>query len=282
MKLATFKIGDIESYGVDAGEGILDVGSDFKDRYPDLKSVLSDNAYDTLKAAADQQSATLSYDEIEFLPVIPNPSKIMCIGINYEAHRQETGRPVSDYPTVFMRFADTLVGHGQPILKPLASDRVDWEGELAVIIGRPGRAIPKDEALQHVAGYTCFNDISIRDWQRHTGQFSPGKNFPTTGPFGPSMVTVDEIPDPHALELITRVNGEEMQRTPTDDLIFDIPALINYISTFTPLGPGDVISTGTPGGVGDARKPPVYMKHGDSVEVDISGIGILKNPIVNE
>ena len=282
MKLVTFKNGDIESYGVDAGEGILDVGSDFIDRYPDLKSVLSDNACDALKAAADQQAAALPYEEIEFLPVIPNPSKILCIGINYEAHRQETGRPVSDYPTVFMRFADTLVGHDQPILKPLASDRVDWEGELAVIIGRPGRAIPKDEALNHVAGYACLNDVSIRDWQRHTGQFSPGKNFPTTGPFGPAMVTVDEIPDPHALELITRVNGEEMQRTPTDDLIFDVPALINYISTFTPLRPGDVISTGTPGGVGDARKPPVYMKHGDSVEVEISGIGILKNPIVNE
>ncbi len=282
MKLVTFKNGGIESYGVDSGEGILDVGSEFKDRYPRLKSVLSDNACDTLKAAADQQASALPYDEIEFLPVIPNPSKILCIGINYEAHRQETGRPVSDYPTVFMRFADTLVGHAQPILKPLASDRVDWEGELAVIIGRPGRAISKEEALSHVAGYACFNDVSIRDWQRHTGQFSPGKNFPTTGPFGPSMVTADEIPDPHALELITRVNGEEMQRTPTDDLIFDVPALINYISTFTSLGPGDVISTGTPGGVGDARKPPVYMKHGDSVEVEISGIGILKNPVVNE
>ena len=282
MKLVTFKNGDIESYGVDTEEGILDVGSDFKDRYPNLKSVLSDNACDTLKEAADQHAATLPYEDIEFLPVIPNPSKILCIGINYEAHRQETGRPVSDYPTVFMRFADTLVGHDQPILKPLASDRVDWEGELAVIIGRPGRAIPKDEALNHVAGYACFNDVSIRDWQRHTGQFSPGKNFPTTGPFGPAMVTADEIPDPHALELITRVNGNEMQRTPTDDLIFDVPALINYISTFTPLGPGDVISTGTPGGVGDARKPPVYMKHGDSVEVEISGIGILKNPIANE
>lgn len=282
MKIVTFKNGDAESYGIDAGEGILDAGSDFKVRYPNLKSVLADNACDDLKAAADGQADALPYDEIEYLPVIPEPGKILCIGINYEAHRQETGRPVSDYPTVFTRFADTLVGHAQPILKPLASDRVDWEGELAVIIGRPGRAIPKEEALGHIAGYACFNDVSIRDWQRHTGQFSPGKNFPTTGPFGPSMVTADEIPDPHALELVTRVNGEEMQRTPTDDLIFDVPALINYISTFTPLRPGDVISTGTPGGVGDARKPPVYMKHGDSVEVEISGIGILKNPIVNE
>ena len=219
---------------------------------------------------------------MEICPVIPNPNKILCIGINYEAHRLETGRPVLDYPTVFIRFADTLVGHSQSIQKPLASDRVDWEGELAVIIGRWGRAIPKSKALNHVAGYACFNDVSIRDWQRHTGQFSPGKNFPSTGPFGPWLVTTEDIPDPHSLTLSTRVNGEEMQRTSTDDLIFNIPALIEYISTFTPLAPGDIISTGTPGGVGHARKPQVYLKDGDHVEVEISGIGVLKNPVRNE
>lgn len=282
MKLVTFKKGESESYGVATDEGVLDAGASLGDKYPDLKSVLANDAQDEIKAAVEKQAAALPFDEIEFRPVIPNPDKILCIGINYEAHREETGRPKSDYPTVFIRFADTLTGHGQPVLKPKASDRVDWEGELAVIIGRPGRAILEAEAMNHVAGYACFNDVSIRDWQRHTGQFSPGKNFPTTGPFGPWLVTADEIPDPHALDLATRVNGEEMQRTSTDDLTFNVPALVHYISTFTPLRPGDVISTGTPGGVGAARKPPVFMKDGDTVEVEISGIGVLRNPIVNE
>ncbi|MBH64236.1 MAG: 5-carboxymethyl-2-hydroxymuconate isomerase [Alphaproteobacteria bacterium] len=281
MKLITFKTDGVESYGTVTEEGVRDAGYRLRGRYPDLKSVLAETALEALGAAA-AESAAVPVESVEICPVIPNPNKILCIGINYEAHRLETGRPESDYPTVFIRFADTLVGQSQPIRKPLASDRVDWEGELAVIIGRSGRAIPESEALNHVAGYACFNDVSIRDWQRHTGQFSPGKNFPATGPFGPWMVTTDDIPDPHALTLCTRVNGEEMQRTSTDDLTFGVPALINYISTFTPLSPGDVISTGTPGGVGHTRKPPVYMKDGDSVEVEISGIGVLKNPVVNE
>ena len=281
MKLITFKIGGVESYGTVSEEGIRDAGIHLRDQFSDLMAILAGDALDALSAAATMSDA-IPFESVEICPVIPNPNKILCIGINYEAHRLETGRPESDYPTVFIRFADTLVGHSQSIRKPLASDRVDWEGELAVIIGRSGRAIPKSEALSHVAGYACFNDVSIRDWQRHTGQFSPGKNFPSTGPFGPWLVTTEDIPDPHSLTLITRVNGKEMQRTSTDDLIFDVPALIEYISTFTPLAPGDIISTGTPGGVGHARKPPVYLKGGDSVEVEISNIGVLQNPVMNE
>jgi 2-keto-4-pentenoate hydratase/2-oxohepta-3-ene-1,7-dioic acid hydratase in catechol pathway len=281
MKLITFKVDGVESYGTVSEEGIRDAGVHLRDQFSDLTTILAGDALDALSAAATK-SDTIPFESVEICPVIPNPNKILCIGINYEAHRLETCRPGSDYPTVFIRFADTLLGHSQPILKPSASDQVDWEGELAVIIGRSGRAIPKSEALSHVAGYACFNDVSIRDWQRHTGQFSPGKNFPSTGPFGPWLVTTDDIPDPHSLTLITRVNGKEMQRTSTDDLIFDVPALIEYISTFTPLAPGDIISTGTPGGVGHARKPPVYLKGGDSVEVEISGIGVLENPVINE
>ena len=158
-----------------------------------------------------------------------------------------------------------------------------YSGAVAPIYsGVDRRAIPTEAALNYVAGYSCFNDISIRDWQRHTGQFSPGKNFPSTAPFGPWMVTSNDIANPHALELITRVNGEEMQKASTDDLTFGIPELINYISTFTPLSAGDVISTGTPGGVGAARTPPIFLKHGDNVQVEIAGIGVLQNPVENE
>lgn len=282
MKLVTFKKDGAKGFGIAIDEGILDAGASLGDHYPDLKSVLTENALDALKSAAEQQLAAIPYDEIQFCPVIPNPGKILCIGLNYEAHREETGGPKSDYPNLFIRFSDTLVGHSQPVVKPRASDSVDFEGELAVIIGRYCRAIPAETALDHVAGYACFNDVSVRDWQRHSVQISPGKNFPSTAPFGPWIVTPEDIADPHALDLVTRVNGQEMQHASTDDLTFDIPEIISYISTFTPLSAGDVISTGTPGGVGATRKPPVFMKAGDTVEIEISGIGVLQNPIENE
>ena len=184
--------------------------------------------------------------------------------------------------TLFIRLTDTLLGHRQPVLKPTVSDHLDFEGELALVIGKGGRAISEADALSHVAGYTCFNDVSVRDWQRHTGQITPGKNFPASGPLGPWLVTADEIPDPARLTLTTRLNGEVVQNAPTDDLIFTVPVIIAYVSAFTPLAPGDVISTGTPGGVGFRRDPPLWMKDGDTIEVDISGIGTLSNPVVNE
>ena len=194
----------------------------------------------------------------------------------------ETNRTIEENPVIFHRFPDSQTAHLQPMQTPHVSTKLDYEGELAVVIGRSGWKIPEDRAMEHVAGYACYNDASIRDWQRHTSQFTPGKNFPHTGSFGPWLVTAEEIPDPSSLSLTTRLNGEVMQHATTDMLIFTIPVLINYISRFTRLEPGDVISTGTPGGVGFKRDPQIFMKSGDRVEVEISGIGTLTNSIIFE
>ena len=224
----------------------------------------------------------LPLGEIAFLPPIPSPRKILCIGINYEAHRIEMGREKPEHPVVFVRFATTLVGHERAIVKPRVSERLDFEGELAVVIGRRARNVKAERALEIVAGYSCFDDASVRDWQRHGSQFTPGKNFDATGGFGPWLVTTDEIPDPSRLLLSTRVNGERVQHAPTSDMTFPVPELIEYISTFCTLEPGDVIATGTPGGVGDQRTPALYLKPGDRVEVEVDAIGILSNPIASE
>jgi len=246
----------------------------------DLKSALTENSLDKLN---DGQSFSLN--EINFLPTIPNPTKIFCVGLNYHTHRDETGLGKdSSYPVIFTRFADTLVPHNGSIIQPLASTKLDYEGELAVIIGKSGRAIPEQDAFDHVAGYSCFNEGSVRDWQRHASQYTPGKNFPNTGGFGPYLVTPDEINNLPNQHVTTTLNDEVVQDQPISDLIFPIPYLINYISSFTQLSPGDVIVTGTPGGVGAARKPPLWMKPGDHVEVTIGNgsIGTLINSIAAE
>jgi 2-keto-4-pentenoate hydratase/2-oxohepta-3-ene-1,7-dioic acid hydratase in catechol pathway len=221
-------------------------------------------------------------DEIEWLPVIPRPGKILCIGLNYDSHREESSRPTMNHPTVFPRYADSQVGHLSPLVIPHESTRFDYEGELAVIIGRGGRRIPEGQALDHVAGYACYNDGSVRDWQKHTSQFMPGKTFPGTGGFGPYLVTPDEVGALDNLKLSTRVNGEVRQAATLNDLIFGVPELIAYISAFTPLAPGDVIVTGTPSGVGLHRTPQVFLEAGDVVEVEIDVIGTLTNPVVTE
>jgi len=223
----------------------------------------------------------LSTADVIFLPPITDPAKILCIGLNYAKHQAETGRPDVDHPTIFTRFADSQVGHLQSMIKPDQSVRFDYEAELAVVIGQGGRFISDDDALSHVAGYACYNDGSIRDWQRHTSQFTPGKNFPGTGAFGPYLVTPDEVGDYRKLPIESRLNGEVMQKATLADLIFPIPRLISYISQFTALSSGDVIVTGTPGGVGDRRDPPVYLTPGDVIEVDIGVVGTLVNPIVS-
>ena len=280
MKIATFETDDRQSYGVVDGDGIADVGAAMADRYPDLKAMIAGGDVAGEIGGLDLTGAqSLSLAEVDLKPTIPNPDKIICVGLNYETHRKETGRDKSEYPVLFTRFANTQVGHGAPMILPVVSDRFDFEGELAVIIGRSGRHIAEADALSHVAGYACYNDGTLRDWQRHTHQFTPGKNFLATGAFGPWMVTTDDIPDPTALELTTRLNGEVMQNATTDLLIFSIPYLIHYCSQFTELVPGDVIVTGTPGGVGFKREPPLFMKPGDRIEVEISGIGILANEI---
>ena len=228
-------------------------------------------------------SPDLSLDEIQFLPCVPDPGKVLCIGINYKKHVLDMGRESPEYPWVFTRFADSFVGHGANMVRPAAvSENYDFEGELAVIIGRAAHRVSATEAFDYVAGYSCFNDGSIRDYQRHSGQFTPGKNFLNSGSLGPWLVTRDEIKDIESLDLETRLNGKVMQSASTGDLIFSIPRLIEYCSTFTRLEPGDIIATGTPGGVGTARTPPVWMKPGDTIEISISGIGVLCNTIVDE
>jgi 2-keto-4-pentenoate hydratase/2-oxohepta-3-ene-1,7-dioic acid hydratase in catechol pathway len=226
--------------------------------------------------------AAFALADIVLLPVIPDPAKIICVGLNYASHVKETGRDQKEYPAIFTRWADTLVAHDEPLVCPKISERFDYEGELAVIIGSGGHKISRDDAMDHIAGYSIFNDASVRDWQRHNIQFTPGKNFPATGAFGPAMVTPDSISDLSSQRVQTRLNGELLQDQPISDLIWDIAFLIEYISAFTPLSAGDVIVTGTPGGVGDKRNPPVYMKAGDKVEVSIGEIGTLTNRIIDE
>jgi 2-keto-4-pentenoate hydratase/2-oxohepta-3-ene-1,7-dioic acid hydratase in catechol pathway len=282
MRLVTYRKGTFESFGVVTDGGVVDAGKVLGGRFSSLKAVLEAGALPELAKAVQGARPTASLESVQLLPPILEPDKILCVGINYVAHRDETGRSESAYPTLFTRFANTQVGHGQALVRPQASTELDYEAELAVVIGKRCRHVRREDALSLVAGYSCYQDATLRDWQRHTTQFTPGKNFVATGGFGPWIVTKDEVPDPSRLTVIGRLNGEEMQRSATDLLIFDIPELIAYITTFTELVPGDVVSTGTPGGVGSKRKPPVWMKAGDVFEVEVTGVGILRNPVVDE
>ena len=279
MKLCSFRKDGKQSYGVVTGSMIVDLSS--AGSGGDLKAAIEQGALGRLQSSAPE-GATVAVDAVEFLPVIPNPGKIFCIGINYKRHVLETGRDMPTQPMIFTRFADSQCGHLQPIVRPKVSEKLDFEGELAVVIGKTARHVKADRALDYVAGYSAYNDGSVRDWQRHTTQFIPGKNFPQTGGFGPWLVTADEIPDPSKLHLQTRLNGIVVQDANTDDLIFPVPQLIEYCSTFTALYPGDVIITGTTGGVGAFREPPLWMRPGDVVEVEISNIGTLVNSVAQE
>ena len=280
MRFASFEINGRASYGLVEGTGhCRPAPASFQARHADLKSVIAANALDELAQATLASGTTVALDQVHLLPVVPNPGKLICVGLNYKSHVAETQRADSDYPSLFLRFNDSLAADGDEVLRPEFSERFDWEGELAFVIGKGGRHIAKDKAFEHIAGYACFNDISVRDWQKHTHQFTPGKNFPGTAPFGPVLVTPDELPDVTQLTLETRVNGQVVQHASVGDLIFDIPTIVAYVSRFTPLSPGDVIATGTPGGVGDRREPPLYMKDGDVVEVEITGLGVLRNRI---
>ncbi|WP_342132206.1 fumarylacetoacetate hydrolase family protein [Hydrogenophaga sp. OTU3427] len=280
MRFASFEINGMASYGlVDSEQRCWPVPAAFLARFPDLQSAIAAQALTELAQAAQASGTPVALEQLRLLPVLPNPGKLICVGLNYKSHVAETKRADSDYPSLFLRFNDSLAAHGDAVLRPAFSERFDWEGELAFVIGRGGRHIAKEDAFKHIAGYACFNDVSVRDWQRHTHQFTPGKNFPGTAPFGPVLVTTDEVPDVTTLTLETRVNGQVMQHASLGDLIFDIPTIVAYVSRFTPLSPGDVIATGTPGGVGDRREPPLYMKDGDVVEVEITGLGVLRNTI---
>lgn len=280
MRLVTFSKPDgSTSYGFAVADGVIEVSTQTRRRYPDLKSALPSIAE---IHAASVGGPVLPFAEVHLMRPIPAPDKIICIGLNYATHIAETGRESPKHPPIFTRYPASLVDPGEPLLRPRVSDAFDYEGELAVVIGRPARHVTRDEALAHVAGYTAFQDGSVRDWQRHTSQFWPGKSFQDSGSFGPWIVGTDEIPDPSRLTLLTRVDGEVVQSARLDDLVFDVPALVSYLSTVIELLPGDVIATGTPGGVGLFRDPPRFLEPGQVVEVEISGIGVLSNPIADE
>jgi 2-keto-4-pentenoate hydratase/2-oxohepta-3-ene-1,7-dioic acid hydratase in catechol pathway len=281
MKLASFRIHNRATWGLVDGDAVRDLGAAVGQSVPDLKSCIEQQAYESIRWASNS-APKYSVNEVTWLPVIPNPEKIFCVGLNYETHRKETGRAVVEHPTIFARFANTQTGHLTDIVRPHVSTNLDFEGELAVIIGKAGRYISRERALEHVAGFSCYNDGSVRDWQHHTHQFTPGKNFPGTGSFGPWMVTADELTELASRHISTRLNGETVQQARLGDMIFDIATLIEYCSSFNPVAPGDVIVTGTPGGVGVKRTPPLWMKPGDVVEVEIEGIGVLRNGIADE
>ena len=284
MKLLSFINAGRETWGAVVGDGVVDLGKVFP-QYATLADYIGSGAYLEAARHVAGKAADAKLADITYLPVIPRPEKIVCAVRNYMDHHQEViaagmQRELSEQPPIFLRVWRSQCAHNQPIVLPKVSESLDWEGELAVIIGKEGRNIPEERAFEHVAGYSCYNDGSIREWQFHAKQIASGKNFESTGGFGPWMVTADEIEPGKALKLEVRLNGEVMQSSHTGHMIFSIPKLIAYASTIFTLVPGDVIATGTPAGVGWSRKPPRFMKPGDVCEVEIEGIGVLRNPIV--
>jgi 2-keto-4-pentenoate hydratase/2-oxohepta-3-ene-1,7-dioic acid hydratase in catechol pathway len=274
MKLLSFRVNNKNKYGLVTTDGVTDLQPLFP-QYDSLPEFIP-HLYllDTLPPSA--KKANYSFDEIVFLPVITDPNKIICAGVNYrDKDVTYNERPAN--PVLFIRFADSQTGHLAPLLKPECSNEFDYEGEMALVIGRRGRNIPQQEALQYVAGYSCYMDGSVRDWQHAC--FTGGKNWPATGGFGPWLVTADDIPDPQNLNITTRLNGQTVQRDNTNCMVHSIAELIAYISTFSALSPGDVILTGTPGGIGKKRTPPLFMRPGDRVEVEIERIGCLINTV---
>ena len=282
MKLISFLNNNTATYGVVIGDVVLDLLPILGSQAPDLKTLIAKKLVGAAAEAAKSSKATLKFADLTLLPVIPNPDKILCVGLNYKDHLAESGRASTELPAIFLRVPASQVAHRQAILRPPESERLDYECEIAVIIGQEGRRIKEADAWGYVAGYSCYNDGSIRDWQNHTTQWTAGKNFFRTGGFGPWMVTADEIKPGQRLNVCTRLNGVELQNSHTDLMIHSIPKLIAYISSFTPLLPGDVIVTGTPGGVGNKRTPQLFMKPGDVVEIEIDAVGVLRNTIEDE
>ena len=278
MKLASYAVDGRPTWGAVIGDGFLDLGPSHG---ATLRAAIAAGALPAIAKEIAGARANRAQSSVTFLPTIPDAGKIICIGRNYKAHVAESGGKPLEFPSVFIRLATSQVGHGQPIrLSKLSSD-YDYEGELALVIGTGGRHIPRERALSHIAGYVCFNEACYRDFQfKHS--LAVGKNFAQSGAFGPWMTTADEIPEPSELELTTRLNGVQVQHASVSELIFDIPYLVSYLSGITELVPGDVIVTGTPEGVGFARTPPLWLKSGDNVEVEISKIGVLRNRVEHE
>ncbi|MCS7239370.1 MAG: fumarylacetoacetate hydrolase family protein [Thermoguttaceae bacterium] len=285
MRLATIQTQEGPRVAGVREDGYVDLHASDRHLPPDLKSLLAGGK--ELLAVAEEalrRGRAVPADEARLLPPIPNPEKIICVGANYADHAAESGVPVPAEPIIFCKFLTALCAPEQPIVLPRVSQEVDYEGELVVVIGRSGRYIPEDQAREYIAGYTCGNDVSARDWQlRKPGnQWLLGKSFDTFAPCGPVVVTRDEFAHPLRLPIQLRLNGKVMQKSNTDQMVFSVEKLVSYVSQVCTLKPGDLIYTGTPAGVGMARKPPVFLKPGDWVEVEIEGIGVLRNPVIAE
>jgi 2-keto-4-pentenoate hydratase/2-oxohepta-3-ene-1,7-dioic acid hydratase in catechol pathway len=283
MKLVTFDHASRISYGIVADGGVIDAGARLGPALPDLRAVLRADALEKVAALATLP-ADVALDAITILKPIPCPTKTVCVGVNYAGRNAEykDGAEPPKFPSLFLRLPDSFVADQQPMVRPPESTQFDYEGEIAVVIGRPGRRIPRESALSHIAGYTVCNEGTVRDWCKH-GKFNvtAGKNFVRSGAIGPFLVTKDEVGD-RPLRIITRVNGEIRQDETTEQMIFSIPALISYISTFCAFEPGDIVVTGTPTGAGVRFDPPRYLVPGDRVEVEVPGVGTLRNVVVDE
>jgi 2-keto-4-pentenoate hydratase/2-oxohepta-3-ene-1,7-dioic acid hydratase in catechol pathway len=280
MKIVSFRAKGHSSWGVTANGGIVDAPSRFV-QWPTVRHMLEADGLGQLAGLADA-APDHALDAIEFEPPIGNPDKIICVGLNYVDHVSEMQRTPQAHPLIFARSTISHVAHEQPLILPPESECFDYEGELALIVGKRSRRVAPQDAFSIIAGYACYNDGSIRDYQRQTTQYHPGKNWPRSGAFGPYLVTPDEVGDLPKLKLETRLNGQVVQSARFEQLIFDIPTMIAAISVWTELLPGDVIVTGTPGGVGVARTPPLWMKAGDVVEVEIERVGLLRNTVQAE
>jgi 2-keto-4-pentenoate hydratase/2-oxohepta-3-ene-1,7-dioic acid hydratase in catechol pathway len=279
MKLMSFEYQGRASYGAVKDGGVVDLGRRIS-ASPTLKALLANNGVAEAGKIAAREAADYKLDQVTFLPVIPDPNKILAIGLNYSDHAAESGMKLPEKPIIFPRWPDSQVGHNRPLVKPRESEQYDYEVELCIVIGKPARRVSVEKALDYVAGYTVYNDGSIRDWQFHTSQWAPGKNFPSSGSVGPWLVTSDELSDTTNLKIMCRLNGQTMQNGSTSKLYFPVREIVSYASSCMNLSPGDLIPTGTPPGVGFARKPPVFMKAGDVVECEIEKIGILRNTVV--
>lgn len=285
MKLVTFERGAETAVGVLEDGEVTDLGL----AAPDLPGTVRDllaagpTALERASRAASSAERRHPLEKLTLLPPVPDPGKVICLGLNYAEHAAESGHEPPEHPTVFLRSRTSLVGHGSPIVRPRLSDQLDFEGELAVLIGRRAHHVSEREALAHVAGYACFNDASVRDVQYWTSQWTLGKNFDRTGSFGPALVTADELPPGAAgLRIRTRLDGRVVQDATTADMIFPVARIVSLLSEVCTLEPGDTLITGTPSGVGKARTPPLWLRPGDVVEVEIEGVGTLRNPLVDE
>lgn len=279
MRFVSF-LDDTPSWGIALPDGVVSGNRLCEGLFCSLKGLIAANMLETAMRQASTCSPDRQLDDLMLLPPITDPAHVFCAGLNYAAHASETGNSAPQAPRFFSRANSSLIGHKAAVIRPRVSSQLDFEGELTLIIGKPGRHISPENALEHVAGYTCFMDGSIRDWQKDS--VTVGKNFHATGALGPWMVPASELTDPTTLTLVTRVSGMEVQRSTTDLLIHTIPSIIAYLSAITPLLPGDYIATGTPEGIGCRREPPLWLKAGDRVEVEISQIGILSNPVEDE